>query len=1535
MLFGEITPMSNAAWKRLGGQVWIGFVVLLWSAAAAAQVTFAGTQFGIASGSLNAPSSVAADGKGNVYIADTGNNRVLEVSPSGTGFGAPVTILMGLSAPGGVASDWSGNIFVSDTGNGRIVELPATATGFGAMVTVAEGLSSPAGLAVDTSDNVYVANSGANSVLEFALASGAYQAPVAIGTGFNHPMGVALDAGRDVYIADTGNNRLVEAPFSSAGYVSQRTLWSNLNAPMGLGIDTTGDLYIANNGGQQVLEKTWFAGAKRFNTSLMIGTGLAAPTGVAISVSGRVFIADAGSNQVLDVQSASLEFGAVGVGAPASSLTYNFTVNAGTNLSGVSIFTQGVSGNDFTDGGTSTCIPMTYAATASCGVNVSFRPMAPGPRMGSVVMWGDAGTPLSTAFISGVGALPKIGFIPGLRTELGSQLSGPTGVAVDGQGNVYISDSGNNRVVELPWTGSGYGVQTVVPINGLMNPMGLAIDGAGNLYVVSNGNDKVIYLPWTPNGFGAQSKVGSGLYGPSNVAVGANGTVFITDTLNQRLDDIVWTGTGFAQESTVGQHRAPIGVAVDAAGNVYFSDPYQNGVSKLPWSGTRFLDQLGVPVRQTSFPNALATDANQDIFILDAVNNEVVMLPWNGASYGEQITVATGFNAPSGLTIDSNGVLYVADTGNNQIVKIDMSAPGGMSYASTYLGSTSVDSPQATMIGNLGNMPVSLGTIAYPTDFPEGAAGSDGCTAAMTLAASEWCELAVDFTPSVVSPLLSETVTVTSDSLGVAGNQQQIAVSGVSLSKASQTISFAAPTGAVYGAAPIPLAASATSGLPITFSIVSGPGVITSNGKMLWFSGVGTVVLQAVQSGSGDFAAAPPVTVSVPVAAATLTVTPRNVTTTYGSIPAAFGYSVTGFVNGDNAGVIGGAPVISSSAQQPAGVGSYVLNATVGTLSAANYTFAFGAGTLTVNPAVLQVRALSQATVYGTSFTSLPWSVRGWVNGDGPGVVTGSPMLSTAANSGSPVGQYAINVSLGTLSAANYSFSFLGGTLTVNPALLTVTAANQTISYGAALPALSYSISGFVNGDLQATSVQGSPSVSTLASARPGAGQYSLMIAQGKLSANNYTFAFVSGELVVHKAMLLVTPANGSMTYGGSVPKLSYALTGFVNGDSAGSSVSGSPALTCDATSRSTPGTYAMTAALGSLSAKNYSFSFVSAVFTVGKALLTVSAKPASMIYGGKAPSVVLDYSGFMNGDGVSSLSGAASVAIQAKDAPNVGKYPISVSLGTLVSEKYIFSFGSGTLTVTPAVLTVEAKTVTMTYGSAVPALSFAVRGFVNGDMANVVSGAPTLHCAASSTAAVGVYPIAAALGSLKAANYTFALTGGSLSVTKAMLTVIPGDVSMTYGSVLPRLTYSFAGLLHGDSAGEAVSGTPELATLATSSSAVGRYEVTVGVGSLSAKNYSFQFKTGAITIARAQLTVTANDCVMTSGGSVPALSYTVKGFANGDTEANATGGKANLSTSAGSSSKAGSYTIVTTQGSLSATNYTFTFVDGKLTVNQ
>src|SRR5208337_4024506 len=159
-----------------------------------------------------------------------------------------------------------------------------------------------------------------------------------------------------------------------------------------------------------------------------------------------------------------------------------------------------------------------------------------------------------------------------------------------------------------------------------------------------------------------------------------------------------------------------------------------------------------------------------------------------------------------------------------------------------------------------------------------------------------------------------------------------------------------------------------------------------------------------------------------------------------------------------------------------------------------NYSISYVAGTLTVTPAALTVIADNQTKVYGAELPTLTASYSGFVNGDSAASLGTQPTLKTTATAHSDTGAYAITVS--DAIDPDYTISYVGGTLTVSPATLTVTANDLTRLRGEANPPLTYSLSGLVNGD--STS-----------------GQYPIAITVGNLSATNYVFTTVGGTLTV------------------------------------------------------------------------------------------------------------------------------------------------------------------------------------------------------------------------------------------------------------------------------------------------------------------------------------------------------------------------------------------------------------------------------------
>ena len=176
-------------------------------------------------------------------------------------------------------------------------------------------------------------------------------------------------------------------------------------------------------------------------------------------------------------------------------------------------------------------------------------------------------------------------------------------------------------------------------------------------------------------------------------------------------------------------------------------------------------------------------------------------------------------------------------------------------------------------------------------------------------------------------------------------------------------------------------------------------------------------------------------------------------------------------------------------------------------------------------------------------------------------------------------------------------------------------------------------------------------------------------------------------SISVTQATLTVTATSTAITYGcGCSPVLSYAMTGFVNGDNQGSSTTGQPSETTTGTQGGPVGNYPITISNGTLASTNYTFSFVNGILTVNPALLTVTANNQTATEGDGLPTFTASYTGFVNGDTQSVLSGAPAFSTDAPSGPPVGTWNIFVTQGTLAATNYTFTFVNGILTVNPAV---------------------------------------------------------------------------------------------------------------------------------------------------------------------------------------------------------------------------------------------------------
>ncbi len=874
-------------------------------------------------------------------------------------------------------------------------------------------------------------------------------------------------------------------------------------------------------------------------------------------------------------------FGTVSVGTAAPVETLNYTFSADARLTAIDILTMGVAGLDYTDGGSSTCqVGTQYTAGQSCTVTVGFTPRAPGMRAGAVTLFAQGSNqPLMTWYVSGVGESPAVTIDPGTQTTLATITNAATyGSAVDGAGNVYVADEANGQVVEIA---AGTETQTVVA-GGLSAPTAVALDGAGNLYIAQSSG--VVLVPnenGTLNAADQTTVQISGLGLAQGLAADGNGNLYVADSGTGTVLEVA-LGGGTPQTIASGLTN-PHAVAVDAVGNVYVAS--DNQVNEYPAGGGTAIP-LGTGYRT---PQGVAVDASGTVYVADTGNARAVKVAAGGQE--QSVLPVSGLTAPHGLTVDAGGNVYVSDSGQVYAVNRVQAAP--LNFGDVGVGTTSP--AQTLQVSNSGNQQLTVSGLTIAENYQQQASGGSDCSGSTQLTAGAGCAIAVAFSPTTTG-VLNGAVTLSDNALNNPASQQTVNLTGTGTQgQQEQTITFPNPGTQTYGVAPINLTATASSGLPVTYTVISGPATV--NGSTLTITGAGSVTVEANQAGDEQWLPAPPVDDTFTVNPAVLTVTANNASMTYGGTLPTFTASYSGFVNGDTQGVLSGSPSLTTSATSGSPVGNYAITAALGTLSAQNYSFVFVNGTLSINPAVLTVTADNAAMTYGGTLPTFTASYSGFVNGDTQGVLSGSPSLTTTATSQSPVGNYPITAAQGTLSAQNYTFVFVNGTLSINPAVLTVTANNAAMTYGGTLPTFTASYSGFVNGDTQGV-LSGSPSMTTTATSQSPVGNYPIIAAQGTLSAQNYTFAFVNGTLTISPAVLTVTANNITAHSGQPLPPLTYTVSGFVNGDTQ-SVLSGSPSLTTTATWQSPVGNYPIIATQGTLSAQNYTFMFVNGTLTL------------------------------------------------------------------------------------------------------------------------------------------------------------------------------------------------------------------------------------------------------------------------------------------------------------------------------------------------
>jgi uncharacterized repeat protein (TIGR03803 family) len=570
--------------------------------------------------------------------------------------------------------------------------------------------------------------------------------------------------------------------------------------------------------------------------------------------------------------------------------------------------------------------------------------------------------------------------------------------------------------------------------------------------------------------------------------------------------------------------------------------------------------------------------------------------------------------------------------------------------------------------------------------------------------------------------------------------------------QATTTTLNSTPNPSVYGK-PVQFTAHVSaiapaSGTPtgtVTFmagSTVLGSGTLNSSGNATFSTSALTVVsggyvITADYSGDDEFDTSVSNSITQTVAPAPLTVIAVSLRKVYGSANPSLSVSYSGLVNGDTPASV---PVAMSMVAANSGVGNYPI--TVSGATNPNYTYTYIDGTLTITPAALMITADNKSKVYGAPNPALTATYTGLVNGD---TVASVPVKLSTVAATSGVGAYAISIKASGAPNPNYTVHYVNGILTITKAPLTIKTDNKSKVYGQPNPALTATYTGLVNGD---SAAKVPVKLSTVA-ATSGVGAYAITVSGA--TNPNYTYTYVNGTLTITPAALTITAVNKSKVYGAPNPTLTPTYKGLVNGDSAVKV----PVTLSTVAATSGVGTYAIT--VSGATNTNYNIHYVSGTLTITKATVTITADSKSKVYGDPNPTLTATYTGLVNGDSAAKVLVKLSTVAATS---GVGAYKITVSGAT--NPNYTYTYVKGTLTITPAALTITADDKSKVHGQPNPKLTVSYVGLVNGDTAAKVPATPSTT--ASTTSPVGVYPITVRAKNNK--NYIITLVNGILTIT-------------------------------------------------------------------------------------------------------------------------------------------------------------------------
>jgi DNA-binding beta-propeller fold protein YncE len=631
------------------------------------------------------PRGATADSAGNLYIADTEDNRIVRRDTQGNW-----TVVASLgNAPGqvnnpfGLKIDGAGNLYVADYGNNRVQvrDSQGNWTVLGSYGDVPGTFQLPTGVNVDGAGNLYVADYGKNEI-QMRDSQGNWSIVASNGANpgqVSAPYDLAFDAAGNLYVTEWGNSRVqrrdTQGNWTVIGPTGSQP--GQFADPSGVVVDAAGNVYVSENSNHRI-ERYDSQGQWTVLASLGSNPGeVHYPFGLAVDGSGNLFVAEYGNNRVQerDANGNWTVLGRMGTAPGQVYQAYDVATDAARNL-----YVADTNNNRIqrrTPQGV-----WTILATEGTGVGQVLQPTGVATdAAGNLYVAEELNNRIQRRDPQGNWTvLATVGLSPG-------SVSQPTQLTVDGAGNLYVSEegSGNDRVQMRDPQGNWTVLATVGDATGqVLRPHGLAVDGAGNLYVADWSNTGRIQRRDSQGNWSVIATFGplpSGVYTPFGLALNPAGDLYVGDfghsAVQKRDAQGNWTVLNLGYGSHDGEFIYPFGVALDSLGNLYAADYANSRIQEFSSNHPPVAeDQTINTAFDTAAPVTLtATDPENDSLTYSTTNPSHGTL--TGTAPDLTYTPTPGFSGLDSFSFTANDGQLDSNTATVSInVAPDASQPG-------------------------------------------------------------------------------------------------------------------------------------------------------------------------------------------------------------------------------------------------------------------------------------------------------------------------------------------------------------------------------------------------------------------------------------------------------------------------------------------------------------------------------------------------------------------------------------------------------------------------------------------------------------------------------------------------------------------------------------------------------------------------------------------------------------------------------------------------------------------------------------------